>query len=273
MNWKILCLLAPAAVAATFFLASVDGPAADAKPIPAGRAWCGNPNKDWVCRWRGRAYAAAALEQGQLLPRRRPRRVDPGTRIATAPDGLARITFRDEANCTVGGGSEEGSEVVARWEPDVMLRQISGDFACSSAASKAPVESFCNQDGNDCAMRLQARGTFLTQLGAPSGATASLTERLHRHAQLVVCSGFVRVTVDGETGGGEAFGASSGRSRFVITLTERAERTEDETVTPTGSSSISSNSSSIEIDVVGTVPGRGRCASSFVQTQERFVEE
>jgi hypothetical protein len=268
---RTLTWLVPLALTAVFFLGSAGSPPAVARA--ASQRWCGNTARDWVCRWQGAVYTAAPSEKGRLLPRRRARRVHPGTRIATAPNGLARLTFRDEANCTVGGGGEERSEVVARWEPDVLLRQISGDYACSSSAAKPPVESFCDQDGSKCAMRLRSRGTYLARLAGPPEATAWFTESVLRHAQLVVCSGFVRVEISSEFGGGEAFGSASGNSRFVITVTERVERTEDETVTPTGSSTISSNSSSIDIDVVGTVPGRGKCESSFVQTQERFVEE
>jgi hypothetical protein len=257
-----------------FLLGATGAPAAGVH-IDASPDWCGSsPNKDWVCRWQDKVYAGPTRETLQLLPQRQPRRILPRTHVATASDGLARLAFhgRGEANCTVGGGSDTPSEVIVRWPPGRRMQQIHGDFSCSSGDSKAPDESFCNSDGSSCRLELRSRGTYLASVAPLPEATASLTESFHRRARIVVCSGFVRVRVVGEGGEGEEFGRSNGRNRFVITIDERTERTEDETVTPESSSSISSSSSSVEINVIGTVPGRGRCASSFVQTQEHFVE-
>lgn len=237
----------------------------------ASFSWCGSSySKDWVCRWQGQAFFGPQQESLRLLPQRQARPLPRGTHVATSPSGRARLAFRDDANCTVGGGGE-WSEVVARWE-EVMLRQIRGAYNCISTSSES-VKSFCDPNGENCKVKMTSRGAYLAQLAPPPEATASLTESFRRHAQIVVCSGFVRVQVGDEAGGAEAVGRSSGKGRFVITVEERVERTEDETVTPEGSSSISSESSSVDVDVIGTVPGRGRCASSFVQTQEHSVSE
>jgi hypothetical protein len=237
----------------------------------AADSWCGDSfSKDWVCRWEGQAFYGPGPGNLQLLPWRRPRRLVPRTHVATSPYGRARLAFLDDANCTVGGGTK-GSEVVVRWE-DVVLRQIRGGYRCISATS-ASIKSFCDPSGDNCKVKFTSRGAYLAQLAALPEATASLTERFRRHAQIVICSGFVKVNVESEGNSSQTVGRWSGEGRFVITIEELVERTEDEIVTPDGSSSTSSSSSSINVEVVGTLPGRGRCAGSSTQTQEQVVEE
>ncbi|HEV2790574.1 MAG TPA: hypothetical protein VGV69_04670 [Solirubrobacterales bacterium] len=239
--------------------------------IPGGSSWCGNSQaKDWACRWQGHAFSAGVNETPVLLPMRRPKRLFHGTRISTGSDGIARLAFLDEARCTVGGGkSDMPSEVEVRWESDVLMRQISGDSSCSMRNSRAPLETLCDP-GKPCAAKIRARGTFLVQLPAPE-VTASLTETFHRYARVVVCAGSIKVQAATETSSAEASGSASGNNRYVITVVESVERTEDETVSPTGTSTVSDSRSSISIEVVGTVRGPGRCASSSVQKQERSV--
>ncbi|HYJ22826.1 MAG TPA: hypothetical protein VEW07_12500 [Solirubrobacterales bacterium] len=237
--------------------------------VSRGPAWCGgSETSDWVCRWLGGVFSGLGETPPQPLPWRRARPVSQSTRVFTAANGLARLSFGNEAHCTVGGGSDQPSEIVARWESDVLMRVVRGDASCTAASPRPASEFFCDASTGPCSLKVRARGTYIAQLEPPPEALASLTESFHRHARLVVCSGFIRVEVDG----GEALGSVSGRNRFVITVDETVERTEDETVTPNGSSKVSSSASGASIDVVGTIPGRGQCASSFVQSQERTVE-
>lgn len=267
------CLVPVAALAIVLLGGAADAPLAQAfgnGPFDRASSWCGRSvARDWACREKGSAYAGSGPDALRPLPRRGARPVFEGERVATAAGASARLSFRDEAHCTLGGGTELPSEAVTRWGEDVLMLQLSGDSVCSSPKAGDRVETFCNPTGTACPVRIRGRGTVLTRVVAPE-AIVSLTESFRRFARITICSGFFRVWIVGESGQteSEAAGGSSGNGRFVITVEESLERTKDETVTPNGSSSSSSESSSASVEVVGSVPGRGRCAEAFVREQE-----
>lgn len=237
------------------------------------RAWCGKSySSDWVCRQQGDAYSGRSAETLLLLPRLRPYLLSPGAHVATAPGGLARIALRRQGHCIVGGSDSVFSEVLVRGEPGSVLQHIQGESVCSIHSPRAPVETLCDGPSGTCSAEISGRATFFLNLGAPTEAVASLTEHYERHARIVVCSGYVRVSAGDESGRSEAAASVSGNERFVITIDEVRENTEDEVVTPEATVKASAHASSVTLGVVGTIPGRGRCAASFVEQEERSVE-
>lgn len=242
--------------------------------------WCGPSQKaDWACGWEGTSSLTPPGGVEQPLPLRSARSLPRGSRVKAAPSGSTRLTFRAQAHCTVGGKSAETSEVVARWEPDVLMRQISGDSSCTIRGKGAPVTTFCEASETHCPVRIRALGTFLLQGPQPyPEALASLSESFERHARLVICDGVAGIKVEDEPE--EVVGRADGHNRFVITIDEaivhvEAEATahvEDETTSATGSASAEATASIISLTVIGTLRGPGPCKASVVQEQERSVE-
>ncbi|HVD38236.1 MAG TPA: hypothetical protein VNC15_05345, partial [Solirubrobacterales bacterium] len=184
-----------------------------ARYTPAN-GWCGPPKEaDWVCGWKGASFLTPPGGSEQALPLRSALSLPARSRVKAAPGGTARLTFRAKAHCTVGGKGADWSEAVTRWEPGVLMRQISGDSSCTIRGRSAPITTFCEDSEVECPVRIRARGTFLLQgLEPHSEALASsestVAESIERHARLVICDGAVQVTVEGEAE--EAFGRADG---------------------------------------------------------------
>jgi len=226
--------------------------------------WCGSSGAgDSVCRWLGHTYI-----DGQLLPKRRPRPLAPLTKVFTPLNSLSRLTMRNQARCTVGGG-DRPSEVVSRWEGS-LLRQISGDASCTSLTTGLPLETLCDPTEH-CSGEIRARGTFLVNVLPPADASASLTESFRRRAKIVICAGAVRVRVGNDSTFSEASASVTGGNRFVIFIEEVRSLTRDEAITETETSISSSTNESTDLEVWGTMPGPGPCDSSFVEEQEHTV--
>jgi hypothetical protein len=247
-------------------------PEASAARYGRSNGWCGPSHKaDWVCGWEGTNWLTPPNMAEQSLPLRGPMRLPKGSKVKAAADGKARLTFHAKAHCTVGGKSDEVSEVVVRWEPDVLMRQISGDSSCTIRGEEAPVTTFCEASDTRCPVRIRARGTFLLQGPGPyAGAVASLSESFARHARLVICDGVVGVKIEGEKE--EVVGRADGLNRFVITIDEALAHAEVEVNSPAGSASAEATASIISVSVIGTVRGPGPCNASSVQEQEESVE-
>jgi hypothetical protein len=191
--------------------------------------------------------------------------------VTTASSGSARLTFRSEAHCTVGGEAAGPSEVVVRWEPDVLMRQISGDSSCTVRGKQSPVTTFCEASAVRCPVRVRAEGTYLLQGPGPlSNAFATVSNEFVRHARLVICDGVARIKVQGEQE--EAFGRANGHERFVIAIDEARAYAKAEVELPTESATAEANASIISLSVIGTLPGPGPCKAPTVQEQERSVE-
>jgi hypothetical protein len=253
----VLCLAQPAHSSAW------PGKFFDASP-----AWCGSSGaSDWVCRWRGHTYI-----DDELLPKRQARLLPAGpARVYTPLSSLARLTFRNQARCTIGGGNLP-SEVITRWE-DTLLKQISGDASCTNLKTGQPIETLCDDRREQCSGEVRARGTFISHVVPPPEATASLTEAFYRKVRIVVCAGSVRARVENDSSFSEGGGSATGGNRFVITMEETRNVTSDETVTEAGTAVVNSKSSSVKVNVIGTMPGPGPCASSFVEEQEHTIAE
>lgn len=226
--------------------------------------WCGGSlGSDWVCGKQGSARAgSASLRSGGV------RRIRPNTVVWAERGSAARVSLRNQARCTIGGG-ESASEVISRPRIGILLRQRLGDSACTTPQRQIAIE-LCAVD--DCIALLRAEGTALASILSPE-ATASLTESFYRRIRIVSCSGYVSVSAGGQV----AAGGARGRNRFVIEVVESSSRTEDETTTETPdggttTESVSSASSSVTVKEIGELPGRGPCAASFVREGERSVE-
>lgn len=262
-----VAVLALAVLAATTLL---PGASAATRYAP-GNGWCGpSRTADWVCGWQGASFLTPPEGVEQPLPQRRALRLPQGSRVKAAPSGSSRLTFRAEAHCTVGGESSEASEVVARWEPDVLMRQISGDSSCTIRGRAAPITTFCEASEVHCPVRIRAEGTFLLKGPTNPEALASLSESVERHARLVICDGVARIKVEGEHE--EVMGRANGHNRFVITIDEAVAHAAVEVTFPGGSASAEATASIFSLTVIGTLRGPGPCNASVVQEQKRSVE-
>jgi hypothetical protein len=247
-------------------------PGISAARYAPSNGWCGSSQKaDWACGWEGASYLTppGGIERPLLL--RSSLLLPGGSRVKAAPSGSAHLTFRAKAHCIVGGKSAETSEVVARWEPDVLMRQISGDSSCTIRGREAPITTFCEASEAHCPVRIRALGTFLLQGPKPyPEALASLSESFERQARLVICDGVARIKVEGEPE--EAVGRADGHNRFVITIDEAIAHVEAEATSPSSSAFAEATASIISLTVIGTLRGPGPCEASGVQEQERSVE-
>lgn len=247
-------------------------PSISAARYSPSNGWCGPSQKaDWACGWEGASSFTPPGGGEQPLLLRSALPLPGGSRVKAAPSGTARLTFHSRAHCTVGGKSDEASEVVTRWEPDVLMRQISGDSSCTIRGRAAPVTTFCEASEAECPVRILARGTFLLHgPGRYSEAVASLAEASERHARLVICDGVVRIKVEGEPE--ETVGRAGGHNRFVITIDEAFARAQAEVTSPSGSAFAEATASIFSITVIGTLHGPGPCKASVVQEQRESVE-
>lgn len=236
--------------------------------------WCGPSERaDWACGWEGTSVLTPPEGTERSLPLRNPLPLPERSRVTTAPSGSARLTLRSEAHCTVGGTGARPSQVDVRWEPDVLMRQISGDSSCTVAGRQAPVTTFCDASEVRCPVRIRAEGTYLLRGPGPlSDAFASTTgtEEFARHARLVICDGVARVKVRGEDE--EAFGSANGHERFVIAIGEARAWAKAEVVLPTESGVAEADASVISLSVIGALRGPGPCEAPVVQEQKRSVE-
>lgn len=247
--------------------------ATSARAAP-GNGWCGPSDlADWVCGWEGESVLTPPAQPEEPLRLRSTVALPRGARVKTAPGSRAHLTFRSQANCAVGGKSGGPSEVVARWEPDVLMRQIVGDSVCTIRGRQAPVTTFCEPSERKCPVLIRAEGTYLLEgPGALPNALSTVVEeqQFSRHGRLVVCNGTARIKVRGEQE--EAFGSADGHDRFVIEIDEAYAYAAVEVNLPGESGSASAFASIVNLTVVGTVPGPGVCQSSVVHEEERSVE-
>lgn len=228
--------------------------------------WCGGaPSSDWACaRW---GYALAGTSP---LRANGARRIDSGTAVWAEQGSSARVSLRNQARCTIGGGATS-SEVITRPRLGILLRQRQGDSACTTPRHPVSIE-LCA--GDDCTALLEAEGTALASI-LPPEATVSATESFYRRTRIVSCSGYVRVSA----GGKAAAGGAARHNRFVIEIIESSSKTEGSTTTVTTEDGVTiraeggtSSASSVSVVEIGELPGRGPCAASFVRQGERSVE-
>jgi hypothetical protein len=234
--------------------------------------WCGHSlTSDWACGRQGSALAGTV----PLRPRGA-KRIDPDTEVWTEAWASARVSLRNQARCTIGGG-ETSSEAITRPRSGILLRQQQGDSACTAPHRPVSIELCAGGDG-ECIALLRAEGTALARVFSPE-VTASLTESVYRRMRIVSCSGHISV----RAGGQAAAGGALGRNRYVIEVIETSSRTEGQTTTTTTETSDGTKvtatsgtggaaSSSITVIEIGELPGRGPCAASFVSQGERSVE-
>jgi hypothetical protein len=189
----------------------------------------------------------------------------PESAITTAPRSLARLSFKGQARCTLGGVSL--SRIFVRDQvPGNLFTQEQGYSSCTTLHGGSPINILCGP-AEPCPTELRARGTYLVKIEAPA-ATSSSTEVVRRTARLVICAGAVRVRVSLPFTSAESGGSVSGRNRFVILVEETISHTDDEAPGEVGHAS----SESINLNVIGTQPGPGECASPPVREQEETIE-
>jgi hypothetical protein len=242
-------------------------------PHRGGKPWCGNSSStDWACARHGVSWLGSVA-----LSTRRPQRMwRHDLIVATAEGGSARVSLRNEAQCTVGTG-RLASKAVARPESGVLLRQLSGDTSCATP-THTDLE-LCTKSG--CNVQLETEGVMLSSIFSEEATASDYTheEVVHHRLRIVSCSGFVSV----QSPGGSASGRATPPNRYVIeiddyswsresetttetTTTESADGTIEKTVTTQGEASAGSGS---EIVQSVEVPGRGPCRAKYVREEER----
>lgn len=185
-------------------------------PASAG-TWCGvDQATDWVCPLQGAVFAKRRmLYPGVIAPLR-------NRRLATGRRGAARLSFRDQANCTLYASSLIFPRV---GRPDALFTQKRGSAACVSSRPGS-VRILCSPV-EPCPTEMRARGEFLFKTLRRRAARASrVTTRRHR-IEIVSCDGFIDVRVRTRGGFSRASGGGSPGSRqeIVIDVISRVVRT------------------------------------------------
>lgn len=184
----------------------------------------------------------------------------PGSSVTTAPRSLARLTFKNQARCTLGGLAL--SRIFVRAEESSLFTQEQGYSSCTSLHGGQPINVLCKPD-EPCGAEVRARGTYLVKIPPPA-ATISATEIVRRVARVVVCSGFVRVRIERDGSYSESTGRSSGINRYVLLI--------EETFRNTDHDNLNEREITLDTSVVGNQPGPGDCADPAVEEQQETVE-
>jgi hypothetical protein len=215
--------------------------------VAAGDPWCGVSTAfDWVCpRW-GQVFA-----EQELLGRGEARVAAERKAITTAAHSEARLSFADQANCTL----YESSRIYTRPEigrSRTLFAQPWGESSCVSLRGGNSLSVLCGEGEIRCPVKVKMKqGKYLTRYSAQqtAGATASGVSR--RRTTLVACTGFIRVRVETEGGFVEASGRASGDYRYVAVVEE---------VTATGESEGAFESASkVQLEFKGLLRGPGAC--------------
>lgn len=219
--------------------------------------WCGDPAaNDWVCHQKG-----VVFKENETISGRRAVPVEVGAAITTASRSRARLTFKNQATCRLGG--DELSRIHVRsGAPSALFTQEQGDSSCTSLYTGQPINVLCDPD-EVCETEIRARGTVLIKV-PPPGAVASATEVVRRIARIVLCAGFVRVRVESDGASTESASGTSGTSRYVIVVEETSRVIEHEGGRET--------EDSVHIGFEGREPGPGDCADEGVREQRETVE-
>jgi hypothetical protein len=249
----------PLLLVAASLVLSVLPAAAGARYGGADGPWCGDlAISDWVCRAKG--YVEA--DQVRLLGRGASA-MDAETRVVTGPRSLARLTFQNLAQCSLGSGGGP-SEIYTRWPwANSLFTQTQGSSSCSSVYGGVPIAVLC-KPGDNCNAEVRARGTVLLKISGPAEAVASSTVTVRRWARIVVCAGYVRVAIEDESGSSMSAGGVSGGGRFVIVIEEKTTRVEEPGYTRT--------EKSLDTSVAGRSVGPGSCDDQSVLEQEETTE-
>jgi hypothetical protein len=249
----------PLLLASAILVLSILPTATTARSASAGREWCGDlVVSDWVCRAKG--YVEA--DQVRLLGRGASA-MDAKTRVVTGPRSLARLTFQNLAQCSLGTAGKS-SEIYTRWpRADSLFTQTQGSSSCSSVYGGIPIGILC-KPGDNCNAEVRAKGTVLLKISGPAEAATSSTVTVRRWARIVVCAGHVRVTIEDESGSSMSAGGVSGGGRFVIVIEEKTSRIEESGYTRT--------EKTLDTSVAGRSVGPGSCNDPSVQEQVETIE-
>lgn len=221
-------------------------------PPQAGAArgpWCGASTAfDWICPRRGQTF----VEQ-ELLPRRRATVAAEQKAITTAPRSEARLSFADQANCTLF----ESTRIYTRPEQgrsQTLFAQPWGESECNSLRAGSSVSVLCGSIEIRCPVKVKMKeGKYLTRYSAQDTASTSSGSVSRRRSTLVACSGgYIRVRVEIEGGFAEAAGGASGNFRYVVVVEEVTTTTESEGAVET--------ETSLEVEFDGVLRGPGACA-------------
>lgn len=144
------------------------------------------------------------------VPRGAPRRLNPITSVHVDPSALARLTFRRQALCRVGG-APSSTEIVTRFQgQDKLFRQDIGISWCTFASQPDSFLAFFCGYGTDCPVIVKADSSQI---------------RVHTSNPVVIdlCTGSIRVRV--ATANGTAFGEASASQRGRAHVTIRTTAT------------------------------------------------
>jgi hypothetical protein len=189
--------------------------------------------------------------------------MDAETKVVTGPRSLARLTFQNLAQCSLGTGGKS-SEIYTRWpRANSLFTQTQGSSSCSSVHGGVPIGVLC-KPGDNCNAEVRARGTVLLKISGPAEAVTSSTVTVRRWARIVVCAGYVRVAIEDESGSSVSAGGVSGGGRFVIVIEEKTTRIEEPGYTRT--------EKSLDTSVAGRSVGPGSCNDPSVREQVETIE-
>jgi hypothetical protein len=143
-------------------------------------------------------------------------------RIVTRAQSTARLTFKDQAECTL----DEYSVIFPRsGKRDALFTQKRGSASCVSSRP-GRVRISCNPV-EPCPTELRADGEFLFKTLRPPGAVASWARTRRQRIEIVSCDGFIEVRVESRDGVHYASGGGSpdNRSEIVIEVVSKTVRT------------------------------------------------
>jgi hypothetical protein len=221
----------------------------------SGEAWCGlDSTTDWVCPLAGGVFAEGhQLSPESAVPMR-------NRKIVTRARSSARLTFGDQANCTL----DEYSVIFPRsGKPDTLFTQKRGSASCVSSRP-GRVRIMCGPV-EPCPTELRAKGEFLYKTLRPEAATASWTRTRRRRIEVVSCDGFIEVRVESPGGVHYASGGGSPGSRTAIVI-----EVISKTVRSPWGVSVSEYASVRSNGEAGT-PAAEECEASFSQEAEDTV--
>ncbi|HEU5063287.1 MAG TPA: hypothetical protein VFT79_09085 [Solirubrobacterales bacterium] len=207
-------------------LAGASAPGLPAALAAESNAWCGDDGSDWLCRQEGAVHVVR--EQGRIVVGAAPQRLEDGSRVRVEATGLARITFKREAFCEVGGVATR-TKLITRAGRS-LFQQNAGKTSCISRGKRKIHFGFhCGVD-EPCPARLWSTGKVMTEWRSRAisqGLVTSPPDELslaageRRELRAIVCDGKYRAILSQGASVAEAeVGVVSGLSWALIRIVE-----------------------------------------------------
>jgi hypothetical protein len=204
-----LCRALPAVVVLGVAVARPEAVAAEGCGVDAGR--------DWLCRDAGEVHLGVSTVRGTG-----PRQVQPKERVWVGPAGAARMTYGEQAVCSLGAVSMP-TVLVSRYRGSLFL-QRNGSTTCQSLLGQGDrFGVFCRRT-TLCPVEVSVTGRVLTEWRPRPPGNARLAYPRNREIRLWFCATSYRVAVRrggrGSESSGEAGGSSSLPELALVRIVE-----------------------------------------------------